>query len=113
MLPTEIPEELRECAIEPDEAGENEAAWAPRDALRVVDALEGTRVAIRRAQAYTVSPDGFIPTEDTWACGYSLGETATGFGLRSRAEVRSFIASIENQTTALVGLEFSEQGDAA
>ncbi len=67
MLPSEIPEELRECAIEPDEAGENEAAWVPLDALRVIDALRGTRVAIRRAQGYAVSPDGFIPTDDTWA----------------------------------------------
>ena len=80
---------MRECAIEPDEAGENEAAWVPLDALRVIDALKGTRVAIRRAQGYAVSPDGFIPTDDTWACGYCLGETATGFGQRSRMAERS------------------------
>jgi len=122
MIPAEIPEPLRSAALDPPEAGELEAAWTPDDALAVLDALEGTFVAVVRGQAYQRAPlgakmresgDALIPIDGSWELPPMQGETESSRARRSRAEAAVFVRAQRYLGVDFVSLEFSYQDEAA
>src|SRR5437867_7366021 len=113
MIPDEIPERLGSAALIPPTAGEDEAAWTPRDALAVLDALESSRIAVEYSQAYKVLGSEWIPTQDSWAFPPTSGETESSRASKSRAGARAFIRSLDPSSADYVSLEFSYQDDAA
>src|SRR5262245_38290931 len=115
MIPNEIPGRLRAAALEPPEAGELEAAWTPDDALSVLDALEGTLVAVVRGQAYERAGlgDTLVPIDGSWELPPLQGETESSRARRSRAEAAVFVRAQRYLRVDFVSLEFSYQDEAA
>ena len=92
-LPLEIPKDLRACGIPVNPESDDEIVWKHPDALRVVDALRGTKVAVLEIVVYRSQSWGFVPTDTSWSCEPDLGETATDFATRSQDGARDFVKS--------------------
>jgi len=117
-LPLEIPEELRAAGIPVDPESDNdEIAWQHEDALRVLDSLRGTKVAVLEVFVYVPQPDGdtLLSANTGWACEPALGETASDFAVRSHEGAIAYMESLAKSGTdeAFYSMLFSEQDDAA
>lgn len=111
MIPTEIPKRLREAALVPDFAGKYDAVWTADAAFEVLESLDGTKVAVTRAQGCARAGDGLLPTNDVWVLSDLAGETESQRARRSHASAMRFLRGLAEN--GLVMLEFSYQDDAA
>jgi hypothetical protein len=111
MIPTEIPERLREGAIVPEFAGEYEAVWPIAGALEVLESLEWSKIAVTRAQGCAEMGATLVPTSDVWVLSEMVGETEIGRARKSRATAARFVRGLKGG--GFVMLEFSYQDDAA
>lgn len=111
-LPTLLPRNLTRRAVQPPGLPPGDLAWSRDDALLVLDALEGSVVAIVQVDAYVV-PFGqqeVIPTGRRAGYVYMLGERAADFARRSRQLAAEFIGA--GTPDELFALRFSDQDDA-
>lgn len=115
-LPLEIPKNLRNTAISLEELEIHDPAWSFSEALAVVQALDGSKVAILGGVLLVQEKFGIIPTQENWCCDRVKGELATDFARRSREAAREFIESFRTdlrRDRMVFVLLFSGQQDAA
>ena len=95
-IPEEIPIPLRKNAISLDELEISEPAWPYFDALEVIKALEGTKMAITGGVLFLKESFGFVPTKENWCCDRIVKELAIEYAQRSRQVARHFVESFAN-----------------
>jgi hypothetical protein len=90
MIPEELPENLVKSGIPPG-AEMDLLAWNAVDAVSVLEALRGTKIAVPSGDIYRSEYWGLVPIYEGWSCDRVSGETAADYAERSRAQAEGVI----------------------
>ena len=114
-FPERIPSKLLKRAIPVGGEGSDDLGWSTGDALEVIDALRGTKIAILGGDLCRSEQWGVTPGYENWSCGVLPGETATEFAQRTQEVARARVESHADDASGslLFVLTFSGQDDAA
>lgn len=111
-LPDAIPEGIRALAQPAAGLPEGEVGWSRRAALRLLDTIRGTKIAVCEGRLYKKAGAVFAPTTTIWSCEPHGGELATDFARRSQELARSHVDDLP-ATRHLLVLDLWDQSDAA
>lgn len=84
MLPDEIPPALKRLCILLPQFHDGLIAWLARDAIRVLRALETTKIGVSAGEVYRLRELCPTPVDD-WLCDRLRSELAQDYARRSRA----------------------------
>ena len=88
-----LPDSVHRRARSLSSLGLEEVAWSKRDALVVLEEIDGLAVAVLGGDVYRISGEELVPTYDNWSCGRELDESAVEFADRSRRVAVGYIDS--------------------
>ena len=113
-LPDRIPKRLRAIAVEFPEFGDGEAAWPREEAMKVIESLKGTTVAVSEVAVLDVTAWGYAWSDTGVSIDRLPSEADADYGTRSRKAAVAFIRSAELATgNRLFLLTFPMWKDAA
>jgi hypothetical protein len=82
-------------------------------ALRLIEMLEGSKLAIRGIEVWRLESWGAVPTDEEWQCRRLILEGASDYASRSRREAVAFLKARQENAHALFAIDIDEQQEAA
>ena len=113
-MPDEIPERLCDSALFLPELEENEGAWVKRDAVAVIESLDGTSVPVSDVKILNTTPRGYVLSDPALSVHRFPNEADSDYSVRSRSLALDFIQKCETvDDKTLFALTFPLWKDAA
>ena len=109
----QIPSELRASGLPIDASPESGLAWDKRAAIRVLESLGGTKVAVQEVAVYKVESWGPIETEESWMSSRQPGDTASDYAETSRRWAGEYIKKHDGDEATFYLLWLDDQQGAA
>ena len=109
----QIPDELRGCGLLVDNGAESSLAWEKDTAIRVLQSLAGTKVAVAEVDVYVLEAWGPTDTEESWMSSREPGQTATDYADTSRHWAIQFVREHDGGDRTLYLLWLDDQRGAA
>jgi hypothetical protein len=94
-FPDQIPERLRDSALFLPELDENEGAWFKKDAVAVIESLDGTSVPISDVKILNMTPRGYVLSDPALSVHRFPNEADSDYSVRSHSLALVFIRKCE------------------
>jgi hypothetical protein len=82
-------------------------------AVRLIEALDGSKVAICGVEVWRLESFGAVPTDERWDCRRLTLEPASDYASRSRHAALAFLKGRQDDAMALFAIDIDEQQEAA
>jgi hypothetical protein len=82
-------------------------------ALRLIEALDGSKLAIRGIEVWKLESLGPMPTDENWACQRLTLEAAPDYASRSRHAALVFLKNRKEKEMDIFTIDIDEQQEAA
>ena len=94
-LPDQIPKKLCDLALFLTGFDDNEGAWSERDAIAVIESLDGTNVSISEVMIFNLAPWGYTQSGPVLSIHRFPNEVDSDYSARSRSLALDFIRNAE------------------